>query len=190
MTNTGKFKGKYRIPSARWAAWDYGSNAAYFVTICVANRAHDFGAITNGEMNLSPLGKSALDCWNEIPAHFPFVELGEFVVMPNHVHGIVAINKTHAVETQNSASLPRNRFGPQSQNLASIIRGYKIGVTKFARQNNLPFAWQARYHDHVIRNAAKQARIQQYILTNPQNWEKDSLYFQTPVKADLSGGNR
>jgi putative transposase len=212
MTNTGKFKGKYRIPSARWAAWDYGSNAAYFVTICVANRAHDFGAITNGEMNLSPLGQSALDCWNEIPAHFPFVELGEFVVMPNHVHGIVAINKTHAVEThvvetqdlaslqtqnvarpvetQNSASLPRNRFGPQSQNLASIIRGYKIGVTKFARQNNLPFAWQARYHDHVIRNAAEQARIQQYILTNPQNWEKDSLYFQTPVKADSSGGNR
>jgi putative transposase len=63
-------------------------------------------------------------------------------------------------------------------------------VTKFARQNNLPFAWQARYHDHVIRNAAEQARIQQYILTNPQNWEKDSLYFQTPVKADSSGGNR
>ena len=197
MTNTGKFKGKYRIPSARWAAWDYGSNAAYFVTICVANRAHDFGAITNGEMNLSPLGQSALDCWNEIPAHFPFVELGEFVVMPNHVHGIVAINKpqtveTHVVETQYLASLQRtrSRFGPQSQNLASIIRGYKIGVTKFARQNNLPFAWQARYHDHVIRNAAEQARIQQYILTNPQNWEKDSLYFQTPVKADSSGGNR
>jgi putative transposase len=197
MTNTGKFKGKYRIPSARWAAWDYGSNAAYFVTLCVANRAHDFGTITNGEMNLSPLGQSALDCWNEIPAHFPFVELGEFVVMPNHVHGIVAINKphaveTHVVETQYLASLQRtrNRFGPQSQNLASIIRGYKIGVTKFARQNNLPFAWQARYHDHVIRNAAEQARIQQYILTNPQNWEKDSLYFQTPVKADSSGGNR
>jgi len=199
MTNTGKFKGKYRIPSARWATWDYGSNAAYFVTICVANRAHDFGAITNGEMNLSPLGQSALDCWNEIPAHFPFVELGEFVVMPNHVHGIVVINKmqivqtqdiAHPVQTQDIASLPRNRFGPQSQNLASIIRGYKIGVTKFARQNNIPFAWQARYHDHVIRNAAEQARIQQYILTNPQNWEKDSLYFQTPVNADSSGGNR
>jgi putative transposase len=197
MTNTDKFKGKYRIPSARWAAWDYGSNAAYFVTICVANRAHDFGAITNGEMNLSLLGQSALDCWNEIPAHFPFVELGEFVVMPNHVHGILAINKpqtveTRVVETQDIASLqtPRNRFGPQSQNLASIIRGYKIGVTKFARQHNIPFAWQARYHDHVIRNAAEQARIQQYILTNPQNWEKDSLYFQLPVKANSSRGNR
>ncbi len=225
MTNADKFKGKYRIPSARWATWDYGSNAAYFVTICVADRTYAFGAITRGEMNLSPLGQSALDCWNEIPAHFSFVELGEFVVMPNHVHGIVVINKTHPVETQDIASVqtrngarpvetqdiasvqtrdgtrpvetqniaslpPRNRFGPQSKNLASIIRGYKIGVTKFARQNNLPFVWQARYHDHVIRNAEEQARIQQYILTNPQNWEKDSLYSPVPIKADSSGGNR
>src|SRR3990172_4544079 len=87
-----KFKGKYRIPSARWAVWDYSSNAAYFITICVANRAHDFGEIVDGEMNLSPLGQSAQDCWDEIPMHFPFVELGAFVVMPNHVHGVVIIN--------------------------------------------------------------------------------------------------
>jgi REP element-mobilizing transposase RayT len=178
-----KFQNKYRIPSARWAAWDYSSNAAYFVTICVANRAHDFGRVVDGKMNLSPLGQSAQDCWDEIPAHFPFVELGEFVVMPNHTHGVVVINKTGiavaTVETQDFASLPpqpRNRFGPQSQNLASIVRGYKIGVTKFARQNNIPFAWQARYHDHVIRNAAEQERISKYILTNPQNWKDDTFY--------------
>ena len=125
-------------------------------------------------MTPSPLGQSALDCWNEIPAHFPFVELGEFVVMPNHVHGIVVINKP--VETQYFASLqngPKNRFGPQSQNLASIVRGYKIGVTKFARQNGIPFVWQARYHDHVIRNASEYERISQYILDNPQKWEED-----------------
>jgi len=172
-----KFRGKYRIPSARWAAWDYGSNAAYFITICVANRAHDFGEIKDGEMSLSALGQSAMDCWNEIPAHFPFVELGESVVMPNHVHGIIVIDKP--VETQNIASLrhkPTNRFGPQSQNLASIVRGYKIGVTKFARQNNLPFGWQARYHDHVIRNAGEYERIQQYILANPQTWEEDEFH--------------
>lgn len=178
-----KFKGKYRIPSARWAAWDYGSNAAYFITICIANRAQDFGEITDGEMTLSPLGQSALDCWNEIPAHFPFVELGEFVVMPNHVHGIVVINKPvesgATVETQNIASLrdgPKNRFGSQSQNLASIVRGYKIGVTKFARQNGIPFVWQARYHDHIIRNAGEYERIYQYILANPQKWEEDEFY--------------
>lgn len=173
--DTGKYKNKYRIPSARWAAWDYGSNAAYFVTICVANRTHDFGQIQNGEMKLSPLGKSAQDCWNEIPKHFPFVELGEHVVMPNHAHGVIVINKP--VETQNIASLPLpNKFGSQSQNLASIVRGYKIGVTKFARQNNIPFAWQPRYHDRVIRNAAEHERINAYILANLQNWNGDEFY--------------
>ncbi len=198
MADTDKFKGKYRISSARWAAWDYSSNAAYFVTICVANRAHDFGEIVNGHMNLSPMGQSAQDCWNEIPVHFSFVELGASVIMPNHAHGVVIINKpvetqniaspqthhhaspsevrTQNIETQNIASLPKNKFGPQSQNLASIIRGYKIGVTKFARQNNIPFAWQARYHDRVIRNAEEHERIYRYILANPQNWEEDEFF--------------
>jgi len=192
MADTDKFKGKYRISSARWAAWDYSSNAAYFVTICVANRAHDFGEIMNGHMNLSLLGQSAQDCWNEIPVHFSFVELGASVIMPNHAHGVVVINKpenvdthnhaslsevrTQNIETQNIASLPKNKFGPQSQNLASIIRGYKIGVTKFARQNNIPFRWQARYHDRVIRNAEEHERIYQYILANPQNWEEDEFF--------------
>ncbi len=107
--NAGKFKNKYRIASARWAAWDYSSNAAYFVTLCVANRAHDFGRIVDGKMIVSPLGQSAQDCWDEIPAHFPFVELGERMVMPNHVHGVLTINKpdgaTAPVQTQNFASL-------------------------------------------------------------------------------------
>ena len=69
-----------------------------------------------------------------------------------------------------------NRFGPQSNNLASIVRGYKIGVTKYARQHNLPFKWQARYHDHVIRNAGEYERIQRYIHENPQKWAEDRYY--------------
>jgi len=180
MINIDKYRGKYRIPSARWTAWDYGANAAYFVTICTAERTHDFGTIDNGIMNLSLLGQSARDCWHEIPAHFPFVELDEFVVMPNHVHGIVVFKKPDMVETQNIASLqrgaPKNKFGPQSQNLASVIRGYKIGVTQFARLNKIPFTWQARYHEHVIRSSEEHARIQRYILTNPQTWDKDTNY--------------
>ena len=89
MANLDKYRGKYRIPSARWAVWDYTANAAYFVTICTSERTHDFGTIADDVMCLSRLGQSARDCWSEIPVHFPFVELGEFVVMPNHVHGIV-----------------------------------------------------------------------------------------------------
>jgi putative transposase len=179
-----KYKGKYRIPSARWAAWDYGSNAAYFVTICIADRTHDFGEVVDGEMTLTPLGQAAADCWEAIPDHFPFVVLDGFVVMPNHVHGIIVIDKPTGdcdavVETQNFASLqttPKNRFGPQSKNLASIVRGYKIGVTKYARQHNLPFKWQARYHDHVIRNAGEYERIQRYVYENPQKWAEDRYY--------------
>ena len=183
-----KFRGKYRIPSARWAAWDYSSNAAYFITICTQGRVHAFGRIVDSDMNVSPLGQAAVDCWQQIPDHFPFVRLGEFVVMPNHVHGIIVIAKdtpveTHVetqnpVETQNFASLqtPKNQFGPQSQNLASIVRGYKIGVTKFARANALPFSWQPRYYDRVIRDLDEYERIATYILTNPANWQSDTLF--------------
>jgi REP-associated tyrosine transposase len=154
--------------------------------------------VIDGEVRLSPLGQAAWDCWNAIPEHFPFVVLDEFVAMPNHVHGIVVIDKpppanvTRAngatdvtdvnanitVETQNFASLrpgphPRatqrrsvNQFGQQSQNLASIVRGFKIGVTKYARQHQIPFAWQPRYHDHTSAYSATQARDTRHIDLN------------------------
>ena len=173
---TEKFKNKYRIPSARLQHWDYGWNASYFVTICTYNHEHYFGGIVDGEMDLSDIGKIAWRFWGEIPNHFPFVILNAFVVMPNHVHGIIIIDKTddecnnghigghdvttEIVETQNVASLrnnqpnnkPQNKFGPQSQNLASIIRGYKTGVKKQAAMNNINFTWQSRFHDPIIRN--------------------------------------
>ncbi|MDR0698693.1 MAG: hypothetical protein LBG28_05690 [Tannerella sp.] len=88
-----KFKNKYRISSARAPWWDYGQNAAYFVTICTAHRKYYFGSAAKNGIQLSELGKIAHNYWAEIPKHFPFVILGEFVIMPNHVHGIVIIDK-------------------------------------------------------------------------------------------------
>ena len=147
-----------------------------------------FGEIIDGEMELSQIGKIADRCWLGIPKHFPFVQLNEFVIMPNHVHGIITINKpddegnvdTHAVETQYFASLPtatipKNKFGPQSQNLASIIRGFKIGVTKSARSINPKFTWQSRFYDHIIRNEKSFYRIAEYIINNPGKWQEDKL---------------
>jgi REP element-mobilizing transposase RayT len=196
-----KFQNKYRIPSARASWWDYGNNAAYFITICTQNRVHYFGEIENQKMVLTELGKSAETCWYEIPNHFPFVQLGAFVVMPNHIHGIIIIDKPYNgnayVETQNFASLqseqseqseqfeqseqsqtnqPKNKFGPQSQNLASIVRGYKIGVTKQSKIICPDFKWQTRFHDHIIRNDAEYQRINDYIETNPVNWENDKFF--------------
>jgi len=108
--------------------------------------------------------------------------------MPNHVHLIVSIrdticrdalnasvyNHTNNKEDARSASL--QRFGPQSKNLGSIIRGIKSSVTKFARQNGIPFAWQSRYHDHIIRNQDEKNKIGIYIEQNPLRWEYDCFY--------------
>jgi REP element-mobilizing transposase RayT len=188
-----KFQNKYRISSTRLQNWDYGWNAPYFVTICTQKREHYFGEIVDGKMQFSEIGKIAQQFWHEIPDHFPFVILDAFVVMPNHVHGIIIINKTGdgcdgggdgGVATQNFASLrqnrqqshPKNKFGPQSQNLASIVRGYKTGVKKHATMNIIDFAWQPRFNDHIIRNNHSFDRIRNYINTNIKNWKTDEFY--------------
>jgi len=199
-----KYKNKYRVQTTRLPYWNYGWNAVYFVTICTADRVCHFGSFKNEILILTELGQHAEYCWRDIPNHFPFVVLREFVVMPNHVHGILVIDKS-TVETQNLASLHdtlnlaflhdalnlasvddkqnlvalqgrQNGFGPQSRNLASIIRGYKIGVSKYAKNQAIEFAWQPRFHDHIIRNEASYLHIADYIQTNPQRWLEDTYY--------------
>jgi len=166
-----KYKGKYRIQSSRADFWDYSSNGRYFITIVTKNREHFFGKIQDNKMILSEIGELAQKYWYEIPEHFPFVILHAFVVMPNHIHGIIEIAKNNqfdfVVETQNLVSLQQqspkltshNKFGPQSRNLASIIRGYKTGVTKNAKKLDPDWGWQSRYHDHIIRNDESYKKI-------------------------------
>ena len=91
-----KYNNKYRIETTRLKNWDYGWNGAYFITICTKNRIHYFGEIKNQKMQLSGIGKMAEKYWHEIPAHFPFVKLDAFIVMPNHIHGIIIIDKTNS----------------------------------------------------------------------------------------------
>lgn len=93
----GKFRNKYRIKSARCHNWDYSSNAAYFVTICTQNREHFFGKIVNQKMILSEIGKIADKFWYEIPNHFPYIKLDAFIVMPNHIHGIIIIDNPYQI---------------------------------------------------------------------------------------------
>ena len=197
-----KFKNRYRIPSARLSNWDYSSNGAYFITICTAYRKHYFGNIINATMQLSSIGEFAFKCWKEIPNHFPHFYLDEFVVMPNHVHGIVMIEKpyidnnslppiiqTGYVETGHALSLqnpdindpeekPRHpRYRNQGKNtISSMVGSFKSAVTKFANENKLQFGWQTRFHDHIIRNADEFIRIRNYIINNPGNWNNDKFY--------------
>lgn len=181
MIDKEKFRGLYRISSARLAGWDYGSNAGYFVTVCTRDRACCFGEITNGEMCHSRVGEISVACCEQIPSHFPYVELDRFVVMPNHVHLILIFNKSGLEQplqkgSDGLAPLPGNRFGPQSQNLASVVRGLKIGVTISARREHLTFAWQPRYHDHIIRNPKELDILRDYVANNPARWTKDTFF--------------
>lgn len=175
-----KFKNKYTIKSVRLEKYDYSQNGMYFITICTKDRQEFFGKIKGGKMMLSDIGKIANGYWQKIPQHFPFVKLDEFIVMPNHIHGIVEINwdiignASLGVETQNIASLQyKNKFGPQSKNLASVIRGFKAGVKRYATVNDIYFAWQSRFYDHIIRNEKSLRKIREYIRINPQMWERD-----------------
>lgn len=105
-----RYKNKYRIASARAQWWDYGWNGAYFITICTKNREHFFGEINNEIMVLSPTGIIADILWNEIPNHAKHVELGDFVVMPNHIHGILILDKPNGRndETKNGRNVGTN----------------------------------------------------------------------------------
>ncbi|HEY8780991.1 MAG TPA: hypothetical protein VIM16_05185 [Mucilaginibacter sp.] len=218
---TELFKNKYRIPSARLQTWDYADNAMYFITICTANRECFFGnvaetqciaSLTNiaeYEMPLSDLGKTVELEWLKSKELRPDMnlELGEYVVMPNHFHGIIFIDDNrynirdftggtdaihrdamhgdamhrdamHCVSTTGDDinDFPKNKFGPQTKNLASIIRGFKSSVTTYARKNNIPFDWQARFHDHIITSNSEYLRIADYIVNNVKNWREDKFY--------------
>ena len=119
--------------------------------------------------------------WVEIPNHFPFAFLDEFVVMPNHMHGIITIQKNENVnanvETLLAKSLPDknpySKISPKKYSLSSIIRSYKSAVTKNAKKINPQFAWQSRFHDHIIRNEKSLHNIRNYIQQNPEMWHRD-----------------
>lgn len=169
----GKFLNIYRTTTWR-AQWHDYSGGAYFVTINTHNHYHYFGEIKDGEMRLTEIGKVAEQCLRDISAHFPHVDVPLYVVMPNHIHAIIIVD---SVKAQNFAPLQDatipNKYGPQSRNLASVVRGFKIGVKKYATINHIPFAWQPRFYDHIIRDTNEMNSIADYIENNVAQWEYD-----------------
>ncbi len=220
-----KFQGKYRISSTRLQNRDYGNNGAYFITICTKNRKHHFGEImaekparvpSQRKMQLSGTGQLASDLWFKIPCRFPYVKLNAFVVMPNHVHGIIIIDKPGddadgddgnrddadgddadggncrdainrvSTTTNGNGNLPGGTTNGETpggitndknpmlhENISRIIRWYKGRVAFESRKLQPEFAWQSRFHDHIIRDHKSFLRIKKYIETNPMNWQKD-----------------
>jgi len=154
-------------------------------------------------MQLSKIGEKVNKCWHDIPNHFPHFFLDEFTVMPNHIHGIVLIEKPYidngkrfnVVETRHVLSLRKTdtgqskpekteeskqshpRFRNQGKNtISSMIGSFKSSVTKYCNENKLPFGWQSRFHDHIIRDNDEFHRIRNYIMNNPANWKEDKFF--------------
>ncbi len=189
------FKNTYRIQSARWQGWNYGWNGWYFVTICTDARICYFGRVVDNKMVLSNIGLIVRDEWLKTTFIRTNVLLDEWVIMPNHVHMIIRIFNPDddietrvGVETHSYASLQRgqtaqpidykNTFGPQRRNISSIVRGFKGAVTTriTTAYGHGIFAWQPRFHDHIIRDEFELNRIRKYVRENPAKWEEDTFY--------------
>lgn len=204
----GKFKNAYRIDSARLKNWNYASGGYYFVTICTEAKIKFFGRVQKFEMCLSDTGKIAEKFWCEIPKHFVGVNLDAFVIMPNHVHGIividdwrdvmqrkmwyngvdnvavvsrdVAMQRLYERKTNYNGEHPEmSAISPVPRSLATIIRSYKSACSYEIHHSLNPyFRRQSSFHDHVIRDKVSYDKIRWYVANNPLLWDKDKLYIE------------
>jgi putative transposase len=138
--------------SPRLREYDYSTGGAYFVTVCARDRACLFGAVSRDRMHPNRLGRIVDECWTEIPKHFPAVSLDAFVLMPNHIHGIVW--------------LPRAGHAPP---LPAAIGSFKSAASRAAGRP----LWQRSFHDRVIRDESELQALRQYVADNPVRWAVD-----------------
>lgn len=164
---------------------DYSKPCSYFITIDVRLGQCLFGfAQTNYHIELNPLGKMAEKCWQEIPVHFPHIILGKYVVMPNHIHGIVHLqsldekdkgyeNIELPIRFDPSLPVEPNRFGPLKKgSLAVVLNQYKSAVTRWANSNQHGgvFDWHDRFYDRIVKDKEALFLAEKYIEMNPQKW--------------------
>ena len=190
----------YSRRSVRLKNYDYSSDGLYFVTICTEQRRCLFGRINDGKVKLTYWGEYACQCWEQIPNHFPQIILHDYVVMPNHIHGILQIDNSNDTSFKSNdcrclgrgetsfapatyaSPLPsldtkNNQPAGTSQTIGSIVRGFKIGVTSEVHKL-FPkiIVWQRNYHEHIIRTQKSYDIISNYILDNPNRWVEDCFY--------------
>lgn len=164
--------------SIRIKEYDYTSPGAYFVTLVTYQRDCLFGEIRDAKMASNDLGSIADECWRAIPDHFPFVELGAYVIMPNHVHGIIVIRESvgarHVCPSGYASSLQNTPRGPAPHSLGTIVGSYKSAITRrIGREQNATSIWQRNYYEHIIRDDKDLQRITDYIEMNPSWWDDD-----------------
>jgi putative transposase len=185
LTNRIPFPGgsmffkKQRKPN-RFRNYDYSASGIYFITICTAARAGNtymrplLGKIVDGKMILNQRGAIADKCWREIPLHFPAATLDAYVLMPNHIHGIISIEDNPDVPAAPLASV---RSYPRTKMLIpKIVQQFKASVTRKIRADlgYYLFKWQRSYYDNIVRNGRALENIRQYILNNPIKWQNEA----------------
>lgn len=173
------FGKKYNVNTVRLEGYDYGTDGAYFITVCSYDRRQIFSEIFNGEIHLLPVGKIIEE---EILATLKkrdYVTIPEWIIMPDHIHLIIFIHKDsnepeHLPARGHDLYFPekyKNRFGPQKDNIASIVRGIKSAVTTRAKIERLETkVWQDLFHEHIIRNQRELENHIQYTRNNPLKW--------------------
>ncbi|MDP6776441.1 MAG: transposase [Candidatus Latescibacteria bacterium] len=181
--------GMHRRRSIRLPGYDYSRSGAYFVTICVHQRECLYGEVNDGAVLLNDYGQIAQEEWHRTSRMRPTVQADEFVIMPNHVHGIISLTDDESGDaTTRRGTMHRaptgvpavERFGkPTSNTVPTIIRGYKSIVTnRVNRLRGTPGrrVWQRNYYEHVIRDQADLSTICHYIVDNPIRWEMDRYH--------------
>lgn len=172
----------------RKQGYDYSSAGLYFITICTKDMRCLFGEIKDGYMILDQIGEVANNYWLEIPKHYDRVKIHEHIIMPNHVHGIIELEGTSHVGTSHGMSVQPspniNQFGkPIPGSISMIMNQYKSSVKRWCNKNGHEyFQWQARFHDHIIRDKIAYDRISNYIINNPKKWAEDKFAFQNSKK--------
>jgi putative transposase len=175
------YKNKYRIESTRLDGWDYSAPGYYFFTICSKNRECLFGEINNGKMVVNEFGRIVQNCWDELTNHYERIKLDEFIIMPNHVHGIIVIcSDNDIVETGLKPVSTKNGFGKSKKyGLSEFVRALKTfsarRINKIRGTSEISI-WQSRFYDRIIRDENELLMISEYIQNNHVKWEEDENY--------------
>jgi len=192
MTHSKFDPQKHRRRSIRLPNYDYSQPGAYYVTIVTWHRECLFGEVVDGEMKLTKFGLVAKQQWEKLPERFPNIELGAFVIMPNHTHGIIVISRgtaenlnDHDGESTRRAPTREQFQKPVNGSIPTIVRSYKSSVSYrinlMRGTQDIP-VWQRNYYEHIIRNERDLQNKTDYIEANPMLWNEDN---ENPLNTKL-----
>ena len=157
--------------------YDYSKYGYYYITICTKNRENHFGIIKNEHVILNQFGDIAYGSWQDIPNHHKNVNLDRFIIMPNHIHGILIL-----CNTVGNGPARSNHKNGKIDNLSVIIGSYKSAVSKQINKiKDNSFKWQKSFYDHIIRTDESLNNIREYIINNPTNWDNDENNFKHSI---------